>query len=208
MDPFKAVCAVLLLGPPGAWLALLAVQRLGARSTRTTLIAAAILLAAIVLAGRLGVGFRDPALNILAICAAYLAYALLAFAAPLAGQSPRLRRRPMVLAVGLLAAFTPMVLGYFLGSVGLLALAFTIGDAARAPELRRVRADGLTCEIRRWSGGPSQDGFSYALYLERTPLPLRLRTAHGPLSQAEVSRLYAGGSADSCGPGRRSPNGR
>lgn len=207
MEAVEAAWAVLLLGPPAAWLALRAALWAGDGVTRATLACAAVLLAATVLARWCGIEFRDPVLNLAALGAAYLAYALLAFAAPLAGASPRLARRPMLAAAGLVVVFAPMAAGCFFATIGALALVFVIGDAAEPPVTSAVRADGLTCEVRRWSGGPDDDSYGYALYLDRPALPLRLRMAHGPLTQAQFSRLSAGAPADSCDPGRRSASG-
>ena len=207
MTMLHAALGVLMFGPPAAWLALLATRRLGGGATRHLLTAAATLLAVTIVAAWLGIGFRDGTANLAAVGAAYLAYAVLAFAAPRLAERPALRRRPAVLAVMMVAAFTPMAMGYFLGTVGSLAVAFMLGDAAAPPVLREVRADGLVCEVRRRSGGPSDDSRHYGLYREPPRLPLRWRVDGGPLEDAPIMPS-AGGSADSCGPGRRSPSGR
>lgn len=180
MKMFETVLWVLLLGPPAAWLVLLAARRLGAGASRALLAAAAVLVALPVLACWLGIGFRDGAANLVVLCATYLAYAVLAFAAPRAADLPAFRRRPTALAVMLFAAFTPMAAGYFLGTVGALGVAFLVGDAAAPPLARVIRADGLVCEVRRESGGPSADGYHHALYREWPPLPLRWRVAVSP----------------------------
>ncbi|MDG2530796.1 hypothetical protein [Caulobacter endophyticus] len=207
MTVFGATLKVLLLGPPAAWLALLAARRLGRRPTRMLLTAAATLLAVIILASWLGIGFRDGTANLTAIGAAYLAYAVLAFAAPLLADRPALRRRPTALAVLVFAAFIPMAVGYLLGTVGALAMAFMVGDATDPPVLREARADGLVCEVHRQAGGPSDDGYHYGLYREASLLPLRWRVDDGPLELERVSPS-AGGSGDSCAPGRRFPTAR
>ncbi|KSB88831.1 hypothetical protein AS593_23255 [Caulobacter vibrioides] len=207
MTLLETTLSVLLLGPPSAWLVLLAARGLGQGASRLLLATAATVLAIAILASWLGIGFRDGRANLVVIGAAYLAYAVLAFAAPRLADRPALRRRPTALAVLLFAAFTPMAIGYVLGTVGMLAMAFLLGDATAPPVLREVRASGLVCEVRRRSGGPSDDSYRYGLYRETPLLPLRWRVDGGPLAWEQVMPS-AGGSADSCAPGRRFPNDR
>jgi len=207
MTMLHAALGVLLLGPLAAWLVLLAVRFLGGRATRLLLTTAAALLVVPILAAWLGIGFRDGTANLLVLGVAYLAYAVLAFAAPHLADRPALRRRPATLAVLLFAAFTPMAMAYFLGTVGALGMAFMLGDATAPPVLRDVRADGLVCEVRRQSGGPSDDAYHYGLYRETPRLPLRWRIDGGPLAWEQVMPS-AGGSAGRCDPGRRSPSDR
>jgi len=101
-----------------------------------------------------GISFRMPVANYACICAAYLAYCFLA-ACCLRIPLKALR------IVGLFVTAMPILTGYILGTVGRLALGWTVLGASDPP---KPMSTGVVCSITYWGSVASDSGYNVHLY--------------------------------------------
>jgi hypothetical protein len=123
---------------------------------RALSLSSGVLLGVVILASIAGIRFVSLTANLWALGAAYFAYCFLVFGIgrlPLSGM-----QRHTALIIGAL----PVVYGYFLSTVGLLAIMFTVGAYAKPSQETRL-ATNLVC-TRVEGGGPSG---GYALHVHR-----------------------------------------
>ncbi|ADG11229.1 hypothetical protein B7G68_14225 [Caulobacter segnis] len=156
----KLAWILLLVAPAAALMAQAVIDWIPARLQRTTVqalsVSLGVLLGVVALASFAGVRFVPLAANIWTLGAAYFAYCFLAFGIG------RLPLRGMPRNVALILAALPIAFGYFLSTVGLLAIMFTVGAYATASKETRL-ATNLVC-TRIEGGGPSG---GYALHIHR-----------------------------------------
>lgn len=168
MDAQLKLIWVLLLAAPIAALALQAlIDRLPARHEEVTARLLSItlggFLALVFLANLAGIRFVPLMANIWTLVAAYFAYCFLAFGVG------RLPLRGMVRSSAMIVAALPIAFGYFMSSVGLLALFFMVGSYANPSKETRL-ATNLVC-TRIEGGGPS-GGYALHVHREWPLLPL------------------------------------
>jgi hypothetical protein len=90
----------------------------------------------------------------------------------------------------------PVLAGYVLGSVGLLAMLVMIGNTLAAPKETRMEANGLICRVRVLDGIPDATAISIERYRSWKPLPLERR-----ISQRIVA--LGRGAEPTCGDAKR-----
>ncbi|TPM92174.1 hypothetical protein [Mesorhizobium sp. B2-1-3A] len=101
-----------------------------------------------------GISFRMPVANYACICVAYLAYCFLA-ASCLGIPLKALRIG------GLFVTAMPILIGYFLGTVGRLALGWTVVQSSEPP---RQMSAGVVCSITYWGSAASDSGYVVNLF--------------------------------------------
>ena len=166
---FTLIWLTLLLGPPVALLCAFLLKHNAPQVFRRALAIAAGFVGLVALGMGAGLSFAVTLLNVAAVCAAYVAYVLLVLAAF------RIRPAPIGWLVGV-AGTLPIAGGYVLGTVGLLALAFIIGDFVYDPVKVEIIGD-LTCETTTWGAAMTDSGRTVSLYQPLGPLKLRLASA-------------------------------
>jgi len=163
---FWVAWGTLLVGPPLA-ATLVFFTRKHRRALGLLLVSACATVLLVLTAFLAHVEFVPRPANVVALCAAYLAYCVLAFATGLF-------RRPLVKWPSTILAVAPIAFGYFLATVGILGLMFLIGDAVREPVERRAMGGRLICQVTTWDG-IGDAGHWVDLYATWSPLPIQRR---------------------------------
>jgi hypothetical protein len=105
----------------------------------------------------IGVGFTVRAANVLGWTLGYWSYCFLA-------ASCLLIPSKVARIAALVIAAIPMLMGYVLGTVGVLGLAFILGDYTREPDHTEQIGPGLTCRITEWGMAVGPSGYIVDLY--------------------------------------------
>jgi hypothetical protein len=168
MDLFLVVIATLLGGPVIAGLTYAASRRFPHFLTPLASLAAAVLGVAL-LAALLKISFISGHANVVALCLTYLAYCLL-------GLSACRLKRPLLRQLVLVAVSMPIALGYLLGTIGALGLAFLLGDAVGPPVEQRW-IDGRTICVVTIQDGIGETSYQLSLNQRWSGLPLQRRLA-------------------------------
>lgn len=163
----------LLAAPPIAVFAFAVTSRFRPALIKRLAIGCAFLVVSIAAAASLDISLTSNAANVACLSTAYLAYAFLA--------ASIWRVRSLILRVpALVIAAIPIAGGYVMGTMGVLGLAFILGDYA-SPPLQAVRMGaGLECRINAWGNVTSDTGYTVHLY-RHWPLV--------PFVEREVSRV-------------------
>ncbi len=178
----------LIATPPLAIALFRAARARGRASLRRLLVVAALAPVALAGLGLAGLTLIPTAGNVVACCAGYGAYCVLASACTLA-------RATTVRWVLVPIAWVPVGLAYLLCSVGFPALALIADDLVRAPF--RTEGVGVDLVCRETALGlDGQGGYEAALYRDWRVLPLKERLAAIPVAGGEAARTPAGACAD------------
>lgn len=158
---FYVIWLTLLTAPPIAVGAFAVIRRRPAR------LQAVVAGCTLVIAATIGLAFGQvsftlPMANTICMALSYLGYCFVA-AACLA------IRRPLARYSALIVALLPIVIGYLLGSIGLLALLFVVGDYSDPPLRVEHPQQNLTCRVTAWGMAASDSGHTVHLY-RRWPL--------------------------------------
>lgn len=149
MDLTKLIWILLLSAPAAALVAHLLINSLPPlfqrRVAKTLAVLSAALLIVVLLAAVAGIRFVPILANIWMLAAAYFGYSFLVLAIE------RLPSRRMIRLTALVFAALPIAYGYFMSSVGLLALTFTAGLYVDPP-LQTVRLNANTICVMTNSG--------------------------------------------------------
>lgn len=157
---------VLLIGPPVmAWLAVWA--RSKPPILLRLIVSAGVLLALVVCGAWAEVSFVQPLLNLVAIWLAYLALAFLAVALAFTPW-PRWLTVPIQLVAAL-----PILLGYLLGSFGVLILVIFLGRSLEPVQQTQPMSGGVVCRSRILQGMPDDDALLVEVFRTWPPLPLQ-----------------------------------
>ena len=166
---FGTVWGALLLAPPLGAVGGLALRRLPPARARAVYVGLGIVLALAAAVAWSPWSLRGVAADAWALAAGYLAYCTAAMAAVL-----RVRGRGERVLAGTVAGL-PVVAGYLLGTLGVLGLAFVVGDYE--PRSARALAPGLSCRTYGFgnattaAGGTVVEVFAHprwAPFLERS----------------------------------------
>lgn len=111
-----------------------------------------------------GISFTMQGVNVVAVALAYFSFCYLAV------SSWKIRNKLSRFVVMALAAI-PIGAGYMLGSVGLLALMFMVGDYTNPPVQTLDVTDKLRCEVTAWGMAASDSGHTVHLYKRWKMLP-------------------------------------
>lgn len=162
-----------MAAPPISVIAFIAVMRARPALIKRFVFGSALFIVSVMGAARLDVSFMSTPVNVACLAAAYLAYVFLAASFWLV--------KPLILRVpALVIAAVPVLAGYMMGTVGLLGLAFIIGDYANPP-LQTLRIDAnLECRVIAWGNATADSGYTVHLY-RQAPLI--------PFVEREVSRV-------------------
>ncbi len=136
--------------------------------------------------------------NVVACCAAYGAYCVLASACTLA-------RSATVRWVVVPLAWVPVGLAYLLCSVGFPALALIADDVVRAPFRTELVGEDLVCR-ETVLGLDGQGGYEAALYRDWRMLSLKERLAAIPVAAGEAGRTPSSACADMAASQSRQPS--
>lgn len=161
MDPIFLAAWGCLLGGPVA--ACRVARRADARRWRQLAAGSAGLIAAIALALAGDTRFVWPQANILALCAAYAAYCLLAF------SCLRLASKPLRVAAMAVAAL-PIAAGYVVGTIGFMGLGLIIADVTQPPTKVQTLEGGLVCRVTEWGGAFSDSGVTLSVFRPLGPV--------------------------------------
>jgi len=185
MEPVMLVWALLLAAPVAALLLQGLARLLPPRRYAQVVAATAVFLALVVAAGLAGIRFVPVLANIWTLAAAYLAYAFLVFSI---GRLPWPRMaRGTALVVGAL----PIAHGYFMGTVGLLALMFVAGEYVEPPEQTLRLNHNVTCIVT--DGGGLDSVYNLRLHHEWPLAPLLRRQIDViSLGEGRESQIAAG----------------
>jgi hypothetical protein len=182
---FDFIRGASLLIPPLAIGAYLAIGRWLIRWQRFSLLGCVAVAAITLLLFALRISFTVVVANVCAIMVAYFAYCYIAVACW------RITR-PLFRGVAVAIAAIPIAIGYFLGTIGVLALALMVGDHVRPPEHIEQLQQGLTCRITTWGWIPMS---GQTVHLVRS-------WVHLPYIEREVARIVvvdgSGDTAASC----------
>jgi hypothetical protein len=173
---FTIVWVTLLLAPVAATLVFAAVPQ---SRIRTRIAAAsAILLVVVASAALTGFVFTMPLANAVAVAAAYAAYCFLAVSV---WRIPQI----FVRVVALIGAFLPIACGYMLSTVGMLGLAFIVGDFSAKPEQTEQMTNGLVCHVTLWGMAASASGYTVSLNKSWSLVPfIEKRVVTIPVTQS------------------------
>lgn len=138
------VWMLIVATPPVALGAFLFLRRFAPRGVAPTVWIFLAVLAVVIVAGEAGVRFVEPLANIWALTIAYAAYCFVTASSTLLPW-PKWAR---ITATGLAAL--PIMYGYVLGTVGVLALFFITYDYTEAPLERVSLAPGVVCTKTSW----------------------------------------------------------
>jgi hypothetical protein len=155
----------LLIGPLIALCVFAVIQSRWAFAARPVAIVCITTIIFIAVAASLGFSFRNVLLNIAFFAIAYGAYCFLA------NCCWRIRYLPLRI-VALLCAAVPICAGYLVGTIGILGLAFIVGDYTRAPYNTEQIEAGLECRVTGWGMVGSASGYTVHLYRSWDWLPL------------------------------------
>lgn len=106
---------------------------------------------------KLGFSFTTPGANVGWLWLCYFAYCLIA-AFCFAVSNVWLR------AVAIVITATPILLGYALGTIGIMAFFWIFGDALAPPSRTVVVSDGLVCKTDEWGSAVTDSGYTIRLY--------------------------------------------
>ena len=138
---------------------------------RRKLIAAGLLVGVVGLSWTAGLQTSSVAVNFVFCLAAFHSYWVLAAATWMVKP----RAAGMVLGI---AAWLPIVPTLLLGTVGVLALAFILGDYLSPPREARRLTPGLSCRVTLWGAAMTDEGYTVHLYRSLPWFPLvRLEAA-------------------------------
>jgi hypothetical protein len=154
---FGLIWLSLLLGPPLALACFIAARRTKARPQNPVLIGSAATLGIVVGAIIFRIAFALPIANTAAVSIAYVAYCFLTF------SCWRIHRRILRYSLTILFSF-PVLVGYFTATVGILGLAFIMGDYTAAPKTVEIVKPGLSCVTNVWGNAISDEGYTIHLY--------------------------------------------
>lgn len=153
----------MLLAPPLAVCAFLSVRRWFSGWQTFALVSCVAVVTAVLVLVVLRVSSTVPAINLYVIAVAYAAYCFV-------GASCWRITRPLLRRIAIGVALLPAAWGYLLGTIGVFALALTVGDYMRSPEHVEQYRPGLTCRITSWGWIPSS-GQTVHLYRSWVLLP-------------------------------------
>lgn len=163
MEPLILVWLLLLAAPIAALLLQTLARRLPQRAYVVTVVASAVFLGAIVAAAMAGIRFVPVLANIWMLATAYAAYAFLVF------SIGRLPWPAMARYSALVVASLPIAHGYFMGSVGLLALMFVAGEYVDPPRQTFRLSQNTTCVLTE--GGGLDTAYTLRLHHEWPQAP-------------------------------------
>lgn len=145
-----AAALVTLLGTPAlAWVAARGLRHRTPACQRITLAGLCGIVIGVVTAASLGVFTSHFDINFIAACAAYAAFGVLALSA--------FRIRPKLIgAIAGLAASAPLLLGLLAGTIGILGLAFVVGDMV--PIHVEQTALGVRCYVYSFGNATTSTG--------------------------------------------------
>jgi hypothetical protein len=86
-------------------------------------------------------------------------------------------------------AIIPIGFGFILSTIGVLGLAFIVGDLTRPPERVEEIGAGLTCRFREWGSAGSSSGYAVELYQSWNGIPFVERKI---LGESVVQAGYSG----------------
>jgi hypothetical protein len=112
----------------------------------------------------LRVSFTMAMANIVCAAVAYLAYCFLA------ASCWRITSRAVRILV-LIVTAVPIAVGYLLGTIGVLGLAWTVEDYSRAPDHTEQMGPELICRVTSWGSAASDSGFTVHLYKHWAGVP-------------------------------------
>lgn len=119
-------------------------------------------LAVVIVAGKAGVRFVEPVGNIWTLATAYAAYCFLTATTTLLPWPKWARITATALAA------LPIMYGYVLGTVGVLALFFITYDYTDAPLEQLSLAPGVVCTKTSW-GALDEGGYNLRIYRQWSP---------------------------------------
>ena len=132
----------------------------------------------------IGLGFTLLAANVLCWTLGYWAYCFLA-------ASCLLIPSEIARIAALVVTAIPILIGYVLGTVGALGLAFILGDVTETPYHTEQMGPGLTCRMTKWGMAASDSGYTVELY-KAGPLPfLERKVASINVTQTDPSSKEA-----------------
>ena len=175
----------LLLGAPIAGLLLQALaRRLPLRAYLATVAATAVFLGVVTAAGMIGIRFVPVLANIWILATAYAAYAFLVF------SIGRLPWPAMARYGALIVAALPIAHGYFMGSVGLLALMFVASEYVDPPRQTLRLNQNITCLLTE--GGGLDTAYTLRLHHEWPLAPwLHRQTDTALVEEGRESQIAA-----------------
>jgi hypothetical protein len=121
---------------------------------------------------RVGLSFVEVQANFLCFVFAYFAYSFLAV---MCLRIPIKAIRIIIFVI----AIVPIGLGYFLSTIGVLGLAFIVGDYTSPPQRIEQMATGLNCRITGWGSAGSSSGYAVSLYRSWSGIPFLERKVLG-----------------------------
>lgn len=165
LNPTFSIAWFCLLGaPPVAIATFFAIRRCWPNAVTRTLIVCSLLLGVVVGFAFLGVSSISTATNTICLAVAYFSYCFLAIST--------WRLRPRILRIpALVVAALPIAVGYMLGTVGILALMFIVGDYTRPPFQATEMAPDLQCRVTSWGMAASDTGYTVHLYKRWPAMP-------------------------------------
>jgi hypothetical protein len=122
--------------------------------------------------GLAGISFTEPVFNGASLVAGYFAYC---FLASVCWLIPNI----VVRIIALVIAAIPVVFGYLLSTIGILALMFVVGDYTRPPDRVEQMAPGLTCRVTGWGAVGASSGYAVNLFQTFSAIPFLERRVHG-----------------------------
>lgn len=131
---------------------------------RTALFSAASVIFLIGIIFVLGLRFTHPILNICALTLGYTAYAFLVVDGWGISHKAWIIRTLVTTITAL-----PILFGYFLATIGFLALLFIFHDFTGGPRYSEQLAPGIGCEVRLNDGGPSWGTIHVSLHRDVLP---------------------------------------
>jgi hypothetical protein len=133
-------------------------------------LAAGMALGGVAAAMAMRISFASDFANFLSVALAYFAYCIVVVCL---WRIPNRVLRWTVIAV----TAVPILVGYILATVGVLALMFIIGDETIPPSHHEVIPPNYTCTIRRWGNATSDSGYRVTLFQHWALLPFLRREA-------------------------------
>lgn len=109
--------------------------------------------------------------NVFAFDLAYIAYCYLAVSAYQVGN-------PLLRVAAIIILHMPVILGYFMGTVGVLALLFLVGEKVEPPLKVERLSESLYCEITGWGMAASDSGYAVSLLKSWQSFPFMAREVY------------------------------
>jgi hypothetical protein len=119
-----------------------------------------------------GLSFVAVQVNLIFFVVAYFAYSFLAV---MCLRIPTKAVRILTFVI----AIIPIGFGFILSTIGVLGLAFIVGDYTSPPERVEQMAMGLTCRVRGWGSAGSASGYAVELYQSWNEIPFVERKVLG-----------------------------